>query len=201
VNASGYSIARALMKDAPILILDEPTSALDGQTEGLLLVALRRLTQGRTTLVIAHRLSTIQNADQIIVMDRGRIVQKGSHDQLLADEGLYGPAARPKLRYRVVGDGVMKAIVTGMIATYPVGGVAWDYGQYALGLEKLGFEVYYLEDCELPSYSIDPATGLYVEDCRDGVRFLQESLALLSPTLARLWHFRDGTGANPRYER
>jgi hypothetical protein len=84
----------------------------------------------------------------------------------------------------------MRAVVTGMIATYPVGGVAWDYGQYALGLERLGFEVYYLEDTGLPSYTYDPAVGGYVEDCRHGVRFLKESLALLSPSLADRWHFR-----------
>jgi hypothetical protein len=88
----------------------------------------------------------------------------------------------------------MKAVVTGMIATYPVGGVAWDYGQYALGLERLGCEVYYLEDTGLPSYTFDPAIGGYVEDCSDGVRFLQESLALLSPSLARRWHFRSVDG-------
>src|SRR6059058_3138580 len=88
----------------------------------------------------------------------------------------------------------MRAVVTGMIATYPVGGVAWDYGQYALGLERLGFEVYYLEDTGLPSYTFDPAVGGYVEDCSHGVRFLGESLALLSPGLARRWHFRAEDG-------
>jgi hypothetical protein len=84
----------------------------------------------------------------------------------------------------------MRAVVTGMIATYPVGGVAWDYGQYLLGLERLGLETYYLEDTGLPSYTYDPAVGGYVEDCSHGVRFLQESLSLLSPALARRWHFR-----------
>lgn len=87
----------------------------------------------------------------------------------------------------------MRAIVTGMIATYPVGGVAWDYGQYALGLERLGFEVYYLEDTGWQTY--DPARGLYGEDCSAGVRFLADALASLSPTLAERWLFRamDGT--------
>lgn len=84
----------------------------------------------------------------------------------------------------------MKAIVTGMVVTYPVGGVAWDYGQYALGLERLGFEVYYLEDTGLPSYTYDPAVSGYVEDCSHGLRFLQESLGGLSPTLASRWHYR-----------
>jgi hypothetical protein len=84
----------------------------------------------------------------------------------------------------------MRAVVTGMIATYPVGGVAWDYGQYALGLEQLGFEVYYLEDTGLPSYTYNPSIGGYEEDCSHGVDFLEQSLALLSPTLAKRWHFR-----------
>jgi len=84
----------------------------------------------------------------------------------------------------------MKAVVTGMIATYGMGGVAWDYGQYALGLEQLGFEVYYLEDTGVPAYSYIPATGDYVEDPSDGIRFLGESLAAFSPTLAHRWHIR-----------
>src|SRR3954452_23056538 len=87
----------------------------------------------------------------------------------------------------------MKAIVTGMIATYPVGGVAWDYGQYALGLERLGFEVYYLEDTGLDAY--DPEKREYGVDGRYGAGFLEASLAALSPTLATRWHLRacDGT--------
>jgi ATP-binding cassette subfamily B protein/subfamily B ATP-binding cassette protein MsbA len=83
------SIARALLKDAPILILDEPTSALDAQTEELILEALERLMKGRTTFIIAHRLSTIRRADRIIVLEDGRIVESGSHDELLANERLY----------------------------------------------------------------------------------------------------------------
>jgi ATP-binding cassette, subfamily B, bacterial len=96
------AIARALLKDAPILILDEPTSALDAETERLVLEALERLMGGRTTLVIAHRLSTIRNADRIVVLAQGRIVEQGSHAQLVELNGAYrslharhadGPAA------------------------------------------------------------------------------------------------------------
>jgi ATP-binding cassette subfamily B protein/subfamily B ATP-binding cassette protein MsbA len=83
------SIARALLKDAPILILDEPTSALDAETEGLLLEALKRLMKGRTTLLIAHRLSTIRDADRIVVLDEGQVVETGTHRELLARGGLY----------------------------------------------------------------------------------------------------------------
>ncbi len=83
------SIARALLKDAPILILDEPTSALDAETEALLLEALRRLMAGRTTFIIAHRLSTIREADRIVVLDGGQIVESGKHEDLLAGGALY----------------------------------------------------------------------------------------------------------------
>ena len=83
------AIARAMLKDAPILLLDEATSALDNESERQVQAALKRLMQGRTTLVIAHRLSTIVGADLICVMDRGRIVESGKHAQLLARGGLY----------------------------------------------------------------------------------------------------------------
>jgi ATP-binding cassette subfamily B protein len=83
------SIARALLKDAPILILDEPTSALDSETESLLLEALERLMSGRTTFIIAHRLSTIRRADRIVVIEDGRAVEQGTHGDLIAAGGTY----------------------------------------------------------------------------------------------------------------
>ncbi|WP_160019176.1 lipid A export permease/ATP-binding protein MsbA [Pseudomonas sp. 8O] len=83
------AIARALLKDAPILVLDEATSALDTESERHIQAALDRVMEGRTTLVIAHRLSTIEKADMILVMDQGRIVERGTHDQLLAQNGFY----------------------------------------------------------------------------------------------------------------
>jgi ATP-binding cassette subfamily B protein/subfamily B ATP-binding cassette protein MsbA len=92
------SIARAFLKDAPLLILDEPTSALDARTEGLLLDALDRLMQGRITLVIAHRLSTIRGADEIVVLDSGRVVERGSHASLMQTGGLYSVLYRQQMR-------------------------------------------------------------------------------------------------------
>ncbi|ODT58621.1 MAG: ABC transporter ATP-binding protein [Paracoccus sp. SCN 68-21] len=83
------AIARALLRDAPVLLLDEATSALDSASERLVQDALDRLSAGRTTLVIAHRLSTIRNADKIVVMEAGRVVEQGSHDQLMAGGGAY----------------------------------------------------------------------------------------------------------------
>ena len=88
------AIARALLADAPILLLDEATSALDAQSEALVADALARLSTGRTTLVIAHRLSTVRGADKIVVMDHGRVVEEGRHDDLLAKGGLYAQLYR-----------------------------------------------------------------------------------------------------------
>ena len=83
------AIARALYKDAPILVLDEATSALDTESERAVQEAIGRLTTGRTSLIIAHRLSTIQHADRIIMMDAGRVIESGSHQALLAQNGAY----------------------------------------------------------------------------------------------------------------
>jgi len=83
------AIARALLRDAPILILDEATSALDTESERLVQQAIDRLMRDRTVLVIAHRLATVRHADQILVLDGGRIVERGTHDALLASGGLY----------------------------------------------------------------------------------------------------------------
>ncbi|MVO16104.1 ATP-binding cassette domain-containing protein [Rhodobacteraceae bacterium CY05] len=87
-------IARALLRDTPVLLLDEATSALDAQSEKVVQQALDKLTGGRTTLVIAHRLSTIRNADKIIVMERGKVADQGTHDELLARGGIYADLYR-----------------------------------------------------------------------------------------------------------
>jgi ABC-type multidrug transport system fused ATPase/permease subunit len=88
------SIARALLKDAPILVLDEATASVDTATEKLIQEALERLMSGRTSFVIAHRLSTIRTANQILVLRRGEVVERGTHDELVAAGGLYARLAR-----------------------------------------------------------------------------------------------------------
>ena len=91
------SIARAIMKDAPILLLDEATSALDLESEKLVQKALDNLMNKKTSIIIAHRLSTVQNADRIIVIDKGLIVEQGTHKQLLAKKGLYSNLYKTEL--------------------------------------------------------------------------------------------------------
>jgi ATP-binding cassette, subfamily B, bacterial len=88
------SVARAFLKDAPVLVLDEPTSSIDSRTEAVILDALDRLIVGRTTFIIAHRLSTLRRADQILVVDGGRIVEQGTHAELLIHGGLYAELYR-----------------------------------------------------------------------------------------------------------
>ena len=92
------SIARAILRNAPILLLDEATSALDNESEKLVQDALEKLQKGRTTIAIAHRLSTVQNANQILVLDKGEITERGTHDQLLEKDGLYAQMYKTGLK-------------------------------------------------------------------------------------------------------
>jgi ABC-type multidrug transport system fused ATPase/permease subunit len=87
-------IARALIRDNPILILDEPTAALDAESEGLVIEALERLMKGRTVITIAHRLSTLRDADKIVVIKDGVVIENGPHDELLALGGVYAGLRR-----------------------------------------------------------------------------------------------------------
>lgn len=92
------AIARALLRDARILLLDEATSALDSESEALVQQALERLMVGRTTFIIAHRLSTVQYANRILVLESGRLIQTGTHQELIEQEGLYQKLCRLQFR-------------------------------------------------------------------------------------------------------
>ena len=121
VNLSGgqrqrLSIARAFLKDAPILILDEPTSALDIHTEQALLACLRELMRGRTTFIIAHRLSTVRHANVIVVLDHGRIVERGSHEDLIRQDTLYARMYRAQWGEPSAQSGVDETAVPAAIA-------------------------------------------------------------------------------------
>ena len=98
------AIARLLLKAPPIVVLDEATAHLDSESEAAVQRALDLAMEGRTSIVIAHRLSTIRNADLILVVDKGRIVQRGRHDQLLADGGLYAELYRTQFAGPLTGD-------------------------------------------------------------------------------------------------
>src|SRR5207249_5783574 len=114
-------IARAFLKDAPILILDEPTSSIDSKTESVILDALDRLSTNRTTFVIAHRLSTIRHADLILVLDQGSLIERGTHEELLGNNGLYR-----QLHDVQMGVDLIERLSRRVIAIDPVDGIEGD---------------------------------------------------------------------------
>ncbi|MEO8835833.1 MAG: lipid A export permease/ATP-binding protein MsbA [Caldimonas sp.] len=137
------AIARAIYKDAPILILDEATSALDNESERLVQQALERLMKGRTSLVIAHRLSTIERADRIVVIDAGRVVESGSHAELIAAGGLYARLHSQQFRSRAMNETTSTPAPIRPISRFPVPaleGLPTDVREKILAVqEKAGF--------------------------------------------------------------
>jgi ATP-binding cassette, subfamily B, bacterial len=113
------AIARAILRDAPILVLDEPTAALDAESEELVMSALERLMSGRTTFIVAHRLSTIRTADLIAVMDQGRIVEQGSHDELMALGGQYARMVQLQMGTAWGEDAVLADLAPSLFAPHP----------------------------------------------------------------------------------
>jgi ABC-type multidrug transport system fused ATPase/permease subunit len=113
-------IARAFLKDAPILILDEPTSSVDSKTEAVILNALERLMVGRTTFLIAHRLSTVRRADRILVLDHGRLVEQGTEEELLATPGLYRSLYEAQIGKLARGNGKHPKATARVAKTAPV---------------------------------------------------------------------------------
>lgn len=169
------TIARAFLKNAPILVLDEPTSSIDSRTEEVILEALDRLMQGRTTFIVAHRLSTVRRVDRVLVVDDGQLVEEGSPAELVRLGGLYAqfhalqtgqqpasvnghkrvqPPAAPPVAATAVSisdsrvptlSGRPKIVLLGMMSKMPVAGVIWQTVHYLLGFERLGYDAYYVE--------------------------------------------------------
>jgi ABC-type multidrug transport system fused ATPase/permease subunit len=135
------SVARAFLKDAPILILDEPTSSIDSRTESVILDALDRLMVGRTTFVIAHRLSTVRHADRILVLDGGRLIQQGTHDELVGVDGLYKQLHEVQVSQRQRGSQApreMARLAADYLCQPPDAWVAGDTQAYRVTIRNVG---------------------------------------------------------------
>ena len=194
-------IARALLKDAPILILDEPTSSLDAISEEAVFQALRKLREGRTTLVIAHRLSTIRDANRILVLHEGQLIAQGTHDELIASNELYARMCarlsvgrsldEPESVDEILKAGGVKIVLAGIVARYPYGGVTWCSLMYLLGLRDLGHEVCYIEDTGECVY--DPVQNALSTDPAYGTDYIHRALEPFG--LGDRWSFvnYDGT--------